>query len=371
MSERTDIVTDIPYKHAVVTVGRPGAHSGGRIRVGPDGFLYITTGDNHHPTLPQDVTRLGGKVLRVDRDGKAAPGNNAPAGGDPRIFTYRHRNVQGIAFRPGTGRREHAPTHYVQELPQRLASVIEEPDLGQDFKLDALLLDGKRPFHEQSLVLEVLEERNAAPGEFGLQAGVQFLTDEGRGAFKGFHRRGREARDVQGVGRRPARARKDERRHARLHRRDRAGMTIAGEALGAQPRTRRSIGRALWQGRPPGLLLLVFGVAIAVFMATFLYVFLRLSQMRPGLSNQEFGQGVEQWFFLLMALHFAMILVAWVLVAFYLVFLFKTDRVAADKKALWAVVLFMAGLVAMPIFFWLYIWPERDAVRRGSATLTG
>ena len=42
----------------------------------------------------QDVQALGGKVLRVDRDGNAAPGNNAPRGGDPRIFTYGHRNVQ-------------------------------------------------------------------------------------------------------------------------------------------------------------------------------------------------------------------------------------------------------------------------------------
>lgn len=113
-SARTDIVTDIAFKDAANGAGGAGAHSGGRIRFGPDGFLYITTGDNHDPDLPQSPTRLGGKVLRVTTDGAAAPGNTPPAGFDARIFTYGHRNVQGIAFAPGTGRvfiAEHGPNH--------------------------------------------------------------------------------------------------------------------------------------------------------------------------------------------------------------------------------------------------------------------
>jgi glucose/arabinose dehydrogenase len=120
VSARTDIVLDIPFKHAAHAVGGAGAHSGGRLRFGPDGFLYITTGDNHQPTLPQDLTRLGGKVLRVDRDGRPAPGNNTPAGGDPRIYTYGHRNVQGLTFRPGTGQpfvTEHGPNHTDEVTP--------------------------------------------------------------------------------------------------------------------------------------------------------------------------------------------------------------------------------------------------------------
>jgi glucose/arabinose dehydrogenase len=113
-SNRVDIITDIAFKHSANAVGGAGAHSGGRIRFGPDGFLYVATGDNHNPSLPQSATLLGGKVLRVTTTGAAAPGNTPPAGFDARIFTYGHRNVQGLTFRPVTGHpfiAEHGPNH--------------------------------------------------------------------------------------------------------------------------------------------------------------------------------------------------------------------------------------------------------------------
>lgn len=117
LSDRTDIVEDIPYKTAATDhpFGTTGTHNGGRIRFNPgDGYLYVTTGDNHNAELPQSPTLLGGKVLRIDTDGDAAAENSPPQGFDPRIYTYGHRNVQGITFDPETNTpitAEHGPWH--------------------------------------------------------------------------------------------------------------------------------------------------------------------------------------------------------------------------------------------------------------------
>ncbi|PZX46244.1 glucose/arabinose dehydrogenase [Roseinatronobacter thiooxidans] len=116
VADRTDLIDSVPYKPEASDqpFGGPGAHNGGRVRFGPDGYLYLTTGDIHGAEVPQSPTLLGGKVIRIDRDGNAAEGNNAPDGFDPRIYTYGHRNVQGIAFHPETGQAitaEHGPWH--------------------------------------------------------------------------------------------------------------------------------------------------------------------------------------------------------------------------------------------------------------------
>ncbi len=92
-SQVADIISGISW-------GADGAHSGGRLRFGLDGALYITTGDIRSATVPQDLTRLGGKILRITTTGSPASGNpSLGSGARPEIFTYGHRNTQGLAVR--------------------------------------------------------------------------------------------------------------------------------------------------------------------------------------------------------------------------------------------------------------------------------
>jgi glucose/arabinose dehydrogenase len=111
LSERTDIVTGISYKAVATENGGPGAHSGGRLRFGPDGHLYLTTGDNHSATIPQDPEALGAKVLRFNTNGETVSGNPT-IGSRKLIFAIGFRNPQGLAFHPSTGEvfiSEHGP----------------------------------------------------------------------------------------------------------------------------------------------------------------------------------------------------------------------------------------------------------------------
>lgn len=70
-------------------------HNGGRMLFGPDGMLYISTGDADNAPSAQDLDSLAGKILRVTPDG-SVPGDN-PADGSP-VWSYGHRNIQGLAF---------------------------------------------------------------------------------------------------------------------------------------------------------------------------------------------------------------------------------------------------------------------------------
>lgn len=95
-------LTGVPGSYAIgalepVITGIPkaGNHDGGRIAFGPDGMLYVTAGDASNPANAQDLSSLGGKILRITPDGQV-PGDN-PFPGSP-VWSYGHRNPQGIGW---------------------------------------------------------------------------------------------------------------------------------------------------------------------------------------------------------------------------------------------------------------------------------
>jgi glucose/arabinose dehydrogenase len=85
---------------SVVLDGIPAntVHNGGRIAFGPDDALWVTTGDAGQPSNAQSLDSLAGKVLRITRDGDPAPDNPF----DSPVYTYGHRNPQGLSFVGGS-----------------------------------------------------------------------------------------------------------------------------------------------------------------------------------------------------------------------------------------------------------------------------
>lgn len=86
LGEFETLIDDIPAS---------GRHNGGRMTFGPDGMLYIGTGDASDGDNAQDPSSLAGSILRVTPDGAAPPDNPDP---DSPVYSYGHRNVQGLAF---------------------------------------------------------------------------------------------------------------------------------------------------------------------------------------------------------------------------------------------------------------------------------
>jgi aldose sugar dehydrogenase len=94
-----------------------GRHSGCRPTLASDGALLVGTGDTARAAFPQDRTNLGGKVLRLDLEtGEPLPDNPFIGSDDERerlVYTYGHRNIQGVALRPNSDQvftAEHGPT---------------------------------------------------------------------------------------------------------------------------------------------------------------------------------------------------------------------------------------------------------------------
>lgn len=109
---REEASTRKPVFDKVLMDGIPGnyIHNSGGLEFGPDGMLYWGMGERYEPALAQDLEQLAGKILRLTRDG-AIPDDNPFPGSY--VFSYGHRNPQGLAFQPETGdlwSTEHGPS---------------------------------------------------------------------------------------------------------------------------------------------------------------------------------------------------------------------------------------------------------------------
>jgi len=87
-------------------------HDGGRIKFGPDGKLYITTGDATDPTSAQDVESLAGKILRMNKDGSVRGDRHFGNHFGNYVYSFGHRNPQGLAWNKNADffASEHGPT---------------------------------------------------------------------------------------------------------------------------------------------------------------------------------------------------------------------------------------------------------------------
>jgi hypothetical protein len=144
-------------------IAKAGIHNGGAVAFGPDGLLYIGTGDAGRRAPAQDQADPGGKILRVTPDGKPAPGN--PFGSA--VHSLGHRNVQGLAFAPDG-------TLYAAEFGQNRFDEINRITAGGNYGWPDVEGVGERPGFTDPLVTWSTDE--ASPSGLAYAGGSLYAA---------------------------------------------------------------------------------------------------------------------------------------------------------------------------------------------------
>ena len=153
-------------------------HNGGRIAFGPDGMLYVTTGETFEAQLAADLNSLGGKILRLTPEGKVPEDNPFP---DSPVYSFGHRNPQGLAWHPETGQllaSEHGPSG---EFGLRAHDEINMIRPGGNYGWPNVVgAPGLKPYADP---LVVWKETAVPPAGMAFYDGDLFVAVLGRGAL--------------------------------------------------------------------------------------------------------------------------------------------------------------------------------------------
>ncbi|TDB94661.1 PQQ-dependent sugar dehydrogenase [Micromonospora fluostatini] len=141
-------------------------HNGGRIAFGPDGMLYVGTGDAGDTSSSQDPASPAGKILRLTPDGDPAPGN--PTAGSP-VYSLGHRNVQGLAW-DADGRL------FATEFGQNDVDEVNLIEPGRNYGWPEVEGEGDTAGGRYTNPLVTWPTREASPSGLAITAGTAYVA---------------------------------------------------------------------------------------------------------------------------------------------------------------------------------------------------